>query len=449
VHRTLEALFTALHDSGVQWSLLRLPRDLEFPPGDVDLLVRPGDLAAFSEAARSVGFVGLPGWQEWPAVVFIAFDRSAARFLVLDVTDRVAFGPAGELSTDLAAGVLDRSVRDGKVVTPSPDDAFWLLLLHCLLDKGAVPEHYRDRLLQGAPAAALGGELGTAVDRALAASALSAASLRALAAEGDWAGLAATAGPLREAWRSTLSPGLRIAARRQQLGRLVRRAALVRRRRGLSVALLGTNGAGKSTLAEGIEKAFPLPVSRVYMGLWKNADNDPSVPRQLLDAGLRPFRAWGKYLTARGLQARGDLVVFDRYVYDALRPPRPPLLLAKRAYFWLIARSGGTPDLTVLLDLPGAVAFGRKGEDGVEETEIERLEFLALGEELDLRVVDATQPAQQVRSDVLALIWEACQLRWSGRPLSAAEPRGTAFSGWAPAASGAVAPEPSDAARSA
>src|SRR3954452_7518388 len=59
VHRRLEVLFWALEEAGVEWTLLRLPRDLQLPPGDVDLLVRPRDLAPFSAAAREAGFVGL------------------------------------------------------------------------------------------------------------------------------------------------------------------------------------------------------------------------------------------------------------------------------------------------------------------------------------------------------------------------------------------------------
>src|SRR5947208_14851621 len=41
----------------------------------------------------------------------------------------------------------------------------------------------------------------------------------------------------------------------------------LRRRRGLSIALLGPDGAGKSTLAMGIQHSFVFPVRLVYMGL--------------------------------------------------------------------------------------------------------------------------------------------------------------------------------------
>jgi hypothetical protein len=181
------------------------------------------------------------------------------------------------------------------------------------------------------------------------------------------------------------------------------------------VALLGTNGAGKSTLSEGLVEAFPLPVSTVYMGLWKDADAAVSLPRQLAAAAARPFRAWGRYLTALSLQARGHLVVFDRYVYDARIAPSAPFVLLKRAYLWMLSRTCGHPDLTVLLDLPGEVAFGRKGEDGVAETEAERQEFLAIARDLGAHVVDATRGITDVRGAVLELIWDRYRTRWSRR----------------------------------
>jgi hypothetical protein len=164
-----------------------------------------------------------------------------------------------------------------------------------------------------------------------------------------------------------------------------------------------------------------------------------------VEVAFRPFRAWRRYLGALCLQARGHLVVFDRYVYDARRPPRPPLVLAKRLYFWLLSHAVGTPDLTILLDLPGAVAFGRKGEDGLAETEQERQEFLALGSQLDLRIVDATRTADEVRSDVLTLIWEATRARWAGRDTSPRDrngdvPAGVGVSGRTAAGSASPAP---------
>lgn len=199
------------------------------------------------------------------------------------------------------------------------------------------------------------------------------------------------------------------------------RAAACRRRRGLSVALLGPDGSGKSTLAAGIAEAFPLPVVQVYMGLWKSGSDQPGL--QLLDAVLRPFRAVRRYLVALGHQARGRLVVFDRFTYDARLPPGPPAVTAKRIYFWLLARVCPAPDLVLLLDVPGAVSFARKGENSAETNETQRRQFLALAGELDLHVLDASRPPDAVRRDALEVIWAAYRRRWAGEnrvPVSAA-----------------------------
>jgi thymidylate kinase len=422
----LASLFARLRAAGVEWALLRVPRDLELPPGDVDLLVRPDHLATFDEEARAVGFVPVPGWQSWPVLLYIGFDRPTARFVVLDVTDRVSFGSGGDFTTVAAAGVLARRVHRGDLVTPAPDDAFWLLLLHCLLDKTAVPEHYRERLRAGALDTVPSGGLAALVDRrAGAARELRAEELRERAAAGDWSGLETLAGDLRSRWARGEPWARRALAPAARLVRRGARVALLTRRRGISVALLGTNGAGKSTLSEGLVEAFPLPVSTVYMGLWKDADETASLPRQVAAAAARPFRAWSRYLTALSLQARGHLVVFDRYVYDARIPPTPPLVVLKRAYFWLLSRTCGRPDLTVLLDLPGAVAFGRKGEDGIAETEAQRQEFLAIGRDLGAHVVDATRGVTDVQAAVLALVWDVYRNRWRGRsPASDVDGRG-------------------------
>src|SRR5947208_655594 len=83
-----------------------------------------------------------------------------------------------------------------------------------------------------------------AVDAVLAGSSLSAASLRDLAAAGDWSGLAGAAARLRAAWLRALGRRGRRDVHRAQVRRALSRPGLYTQRRGLSVALLGTNGAG-------------------------------------------------------------------------------------------------------------------------------------------------------------------------------------------------------------
>ena len=69
---------------------------------------------------------------------------------------------------------------------------------------------------------------------------------------------------------------------------------------------------------------------------------------------------WARVLRAAVYVARGHLVVFDRYTYDALLPVTGSLRWLKRPYFWVLAHLAPRPDLVLVLDLPGEVAFARK-----------------------------------------------------------------------------------------
>ena len=177
------------------------------------------------------------------------------------------------------------------------------------------------------------------------------------------------------------------------------------RRRGLSVALLGPDGVGKSTLVAGLTQTYPLPVRTVYMGMWQGADRPG---RTRLDAAVaivvRPFRVWARVARAAVYVARGHLVLFDRYTYDALLPITGTLRWLKRPYFWVLAHLAPRPDLVLVLDLPGEVAFARKGEFSPEGLEAVRQGFLALAPRVGAEIVDASAPPEQVRADVLARI---------------------------------------------
>ena len=144
--------------------------------------------------------------------------------------------------------------------------------------------------------------------------------------------------------------------------RTVRKPLLLRRRRGPSLALLGPNGVGKSTAAAELQQSVPFDLRIVYMGLWKTPTRPRARPWKLVEIAIRPVRIWWRYLRAQYHQARGRVVVFDRYVYDALLPPAAPLLTAKRMYFFLRSRDtrptcGGVPRRS------GTVAYGRKPEN--------------------------------------------------------------------------------------
>jgi len=194
--------------------------------------------------------------------------------------------------------------------------------------------------------------------------------------------------------------------------RVARKPLLLRRRRGLSLALLGPNGVGKSTVAAGLQQGYPLGATVLHMGLWKTAATRPGA--RVVEILTRPLRLWGRSALAHYHQARGRLVIYDRYVYEARLPARPPLLAAKRLYFWLLGHAVPPPDAAIVLDVPGHVAYARKQENPPEELESERRVYaeLAASEPL-IELVDGSKPADAVRADVTAVVWDRVAARWA------------------------------------
>jgi thymidylate kinase len=290
----------------------------------------------------------------------------------------------------------------------APDDGFWALLLHCLVDKGTLALHYRARLQELARAAQAEGPLAQVV-RDLCPPGWTPARFIQDVQRGEWSALEAAGRALTCKWRRRERAWARLVASRVR--QVVQKPLLLSRRRGLSIALLGANGVGKSTLAAGLQRTFCIPVRTAYMGLWRDEARGP-LGRGLAVAG-RPFRAWWRYLQAQYQQARGRVVIFDRYTYDALVPPRPPYVWLKAPYLWLIAHACPAPDVVLVLDAPGAVIHGRKAEQSLEDTHDERHQFLALAQRLpQLQIVDAHRAQDAVRVDVTERIWHQYVARW-------------------------------------
>ncbi|HEX9014590.1 MAG TPA: hypothetical protein VF960_01155 [Chloroflexota bacterium] len=181
------------------------------------------------------------------------------------------------------------------------------------------------------------------------------------------------------------------------------------RRHGIMLALLGPDGAGKSTVAAQIAESFPLPVRRLYMGLWQRPEQFAR-PEWLPGWSLlrRLLMAWRAYLRGRYYRARGYLVIFDRYCYDALVPAVEKRTPRARLYAWILGHCCPAPDLTVLLDAPGEVMHERKHESNPIALEAQRQGFLSLRQRLPrLHVVDATCAQDTLRDEMIALIWSS------------------------------------------
>jgi thymidylate kinase len=229
--------------------------------------------------------------------------------------------------------------------------------------------------------------------------------------DGDWAAVERCAPAVRDVEGSVPLPQ-RIVRRAWSS---VQRAVASDRRRGLSVAVLGPDGAGKSTLVAGICASIPLPSRIIYMGLSGGALRHA---RRLRIPGL-VFAAtaaiiWSRYLRARYHQARGRLVVFDRYIYDAVAPHPNRLNPAQRLSRFLAGHLCPGPDMMVLLDAPGSVMYARKGAYTAATLENWRWHFRALASRSpSSHVIDATRSADAVKVDVLTALWRRQRERWA------------------------------------
>jgi thymidylate kinase len=409
MHPLLERLFASWERGNIRWCFLRVPADLLRPDSDLDLLIDPVDLHRAIALAQEHQFVRLPRTHRDAHLV--TYDRDTATWLWLHCVTELALGPYHAVRGDPASAVLQRRTHT-LVPRLAPQDEFWVTLAHCVVDRRNFAPRHRRRLGVLAPVVTADTTMARSLGDLLPAGQTADVLLRAAKAD-EWASVEKLAPDMVRACMRRARPGLpwRVAGAARSV---VARLAGARIRRGMSVALLGPDGAGKSTLARGIEHGFPFPVRQVYMGLTggmlQHAD------RLRLPGLVRLARLsvlWARYLRAQYHISRGRLVIFDRYIYDAAVPTPHHLGPVGRLSRWLDGHSCPAPDLSVLLDAPGAVMHQRKGEYDPEMLEHWRQRFLSLRRRVpDLVVVDATRGADDVRAEVLHRVWQRYAGRW-------------------------------------
>jgi thymidylate kinase len=412
-HTASTAVLKELTQRQVRWALLRSPAEETSTDGDIDLLVHPSDMSVVRDVFLALGFLSLPR----AGTHFLSYDASTDVWLWFHVVDALSF-LGGQVETDAAEACLARRLRC-EPIRLAPDDAFWVLLLHCALDKRAVAPRHRSTLQQLAAPEPLTGPMATFMANfcALEPTTVTPQTLVQMVATGEWTGVEQTMWKLADQWRRRHRPPF-LRRRRDEAKSYA--AALKRAiySPGLSVALLGPDGAGKSTLATGIAASFKLPVSIMYMGL--TGGFLQRVAKLRIPGVVFVGRAlviWRRYLRARLHQARGRLVVFDRYIFDAFVPHPRRLNVLERLSRRLNGYLCPAPDLVLILDAPGDLMHVRKGEYDGEMLEDWRRHFLALQQRIPdiVEVIDATQDKEAVRRDATQRIWRRYRARQTGQ----------------------------------
>lgn len=214
-----------------------------------------------------------------------------------------------------------------------------------------------------------------------------------------------------------------------------------------TVALIGPDGSGKSTISHDLEKRFPLPVRRIYMGINRKESNYILPTTRLLlflkrgsnqggprDSGDKPQRSknlvkrflkelksgirlldtlteeWYRQLVAWVFTRRGYVVIFDRHYYAdfyqyTIDQANKDDHWVSRIHGYLLQNSYPKPDLVIFLDAPASVLFERKGEGTIKLLEERRQSYLQLQSIVpNFEVVDATASVDVVYRQVEEVI---------------------------------------------
>jgi thymidylate kinase len=402
VGAALEALDTA----GIRWALASGRDSLRPGARDVDLIVDGRDRREIDRLLGEHGFVRRH--VRSPNRVYVAYDEADDSWPTLDIASHVRLGPVVVDGSRL----LSLRRHTGSLWTLGADDAFWLRVLRALALQAGVPDAAHTDLRHLAHDAGSSSELAR-LATFWSPRGWSAERIRGAAESGNWTALDAAC---RDARPRATSPAVGFVDRLRRLGaRGARQLGRALPRRGFALAVIGPDGAGKSTLVTAIVEHFGMPGRVFYMGLHAPVGDATghvpparrrSFPRRVRRQTQRLLRIARTAAHAELARRRGQLVVFDRYTYDADVHWAAQLGVGARVRRWLVRHAAPRPDLTVLLDVPAEVMWARKGEHSPAVLDARRRLYLDLARRTPgFAVVDGTRTPSEVQREVSALAW--------------------------------------------
>jgi thymidylate kinase len=178
----------------------------------------------------------------------------------------------------------------------------------------------------------------------------------------------------------------------------------VKRGRGLSVAVVGIDGVGKTTLVAGVRAVEPH-ILVVKVSIHRS--------RAAARSGLGWLRSTvhGARVLLRARQAirRGEIVLWDRHPFEDRHLRLHGRRVMGRRRGWL-ARLAPPIDLLIVLDAPVSHVQGHRPDEDLGRLAAMRATYLHLAGTMPSQIVDARQPADAVRDEVL----EALRRRQAG-----------------------------------
>ncbi len=413
--KLLQAVVALCDDHQIPYCILHGHKD--FPSrvvSDVDCIVPaaflPGPIAALLHDNRQRLEATLVQWIQHEAtanyfVLAMAGQTSPCEFLAVDISsdyrgDGRVFYPGNEM---LASRRLERGFW-----VPAPALEFGCYLIK-KITKAALTEEHDGRLTElyhddphGCARQVARFWRGSSVPL-----------ICEVAASGEWDRVRNEIGALR---RQLLRP-----SSVSELSSSIRYWAADSRRRvqrwrvptGLHVVMLGVDGSGKSTTMADLAGAMAPAFRRVSShhlapGLARRRAPPPTtephrLPPRSLIGSLAKALYWlvdyslGYWIRVRPALARSTLVLFDRYLVDALVDPRRYRYAGPASLLRLLWRVVPKPDLLLLLDAPAETTQARKREVPAGETGRQRQAYLALAGQLRYaRVIDAAPPRSAV-----------------------------------------------------